>query len=93
MAVKTWIATYDISVDRSRTRVARLLQARGHRILYSVFELSSSDRDVAGIVARSEGLLGAEDHLLLVPICGDCRMWAAGPGLEPSSRTFVVCGP
>lgn len=93
--MRTWVATYDVSSDRERSRLAALLGARGRRVLYSVFEVESGDRDMDRLVDQAgDGLLtGGGDHLLVVPLCDRCRRWSAGDDLEAGPRVRLVWRP
>lgn len=61
--MNSYLICYDISDDRDRNRVARLLERYGERVQYSVFEvhlgraeqLAGIERELREILAESEG--------------------------------------
>lgn len=68
-----YIATYDISDDLQRERIARVLQDYGYRIQFSVFEMNLKDSDLDAIQRRLGMLLSKEDRMELIPIDMDRR--------------------
>lgn len=67
------VVAYDISDDRRRSRVVKLLEKVGVRVNYSVFECMLTDsryeklrRDIGGAINRKE------DSVIYYPICVDC---------------------
>ena len=54
---KLWVASYDVSDDRTRARLATRLGAYGQRTHYSVFELELDQRQAARIADVAAGLL------------------------------------
>ena len=67
------VVAYDISDDRRRSRVVKLLEKVGVRVNYSVFECMLTDsqyeklrRDIGGAINRKE------DSVVYYPICVDC---------------------
>lgn len=67
------VVAYDISDDRRRSRVVKLLEKVGVRVNYSVFECMLTDsqyeklrRDIGSAINRKE------DSVVYYPICVDC---------------------
>lgn len=69
---QTWLVTYDISDDRSRRRVERILQGYGERELYSVFRCRLAPLEVRDLRARLTGYLKGGDSLRYYPLCAAC---------------------
>ena len=84
-----WVVCYDITSDRKRTRLAKVLGAYGERVQDSVFEVRTRD---AGELAELRGRLaeaaGEEDaaNVRFYPLCENCRGKAARLDGEPIMR-------
>jgi CRISPR-associated endonuclease Cas2 len=63
-----YIAAYDVSDDRIRQRVARVLGGYGHRIQLSVFEIWLESEELPDFRRRVGSLLGAKDLFDLIPV-------------------------
>ena len=68
-----YIATYDVSDDLQRGRIANVLQDYGYRIQYSVFEMNLQESELIEVQRRLGMLLSKEDRLELIPIDMDHR--------------------
>lgn len=91
---RRWMVTYDVAQQRSRSQLATLLEARGPRVLYSVFEIELDQRQCDRLVDRASCILGGGDSLLVLPICSSCRTWRYGSGIETDPREWSgVVGP
>jgi CRISPR-associated protein Cas2 len=69
------IIAYDISNDRKRDKVSKLLGRYGTRANYSVFECALTDSQLEDL--REEILLLIDeqtDRVLFYPICKNCFM-------------------
>lgn len=89
-----WLVAYDISDDRRRTRVAKLLLAQGQRLQKSVYEADLTPDRLRGLVRGLTPLVHRwEDRLDLVPLCTACRRrrrWLGRDGaLEPPGFEVV----
>lgn len=69
---QTWLVTYDISDDRSRRRVERILLGHGERELYSVFRCHLVPIEVRDLRARLAGHLKGSDSIRYYPVCAAC---------------------
>ncbi|MGH9156463.1 MAG: CRISPR-associated endonuclease Cas2 [Acidimicrobiales bacterium] len=89
---REWMVTYDISRNASRSKLATMLEARGPRVLYSVFEIEADAAGMIRLATRASELLGPTDAVLALPRCESCRSWRYGRGIEldPRERTSVV---
>lgn len=63
-----YIATYDISDNRIRERVARLLTRYGSRVQWSVFEIWLDSEDLPEFRRNIGSLLSRTDEFDLFPI-------------------------
>ena len=70
-----WVLTYDVVDDKRRARLARFLEAHGHRVQFSVFEVLVTPEELDKIVTRAlvrERFDPAEDSLRVYPLCAGC---------------------
>lgn len=85
-----YIASYDITVDRARGRVADVLLQYGDRIQESVFELCLDEGDMLELMLLVGAQLSTNDRFDLIPIdvhAGRKRLsWGAG---DPSSPLII----
>lgn len=67
------LIAYDISDDRRRNRLAKLLLDYGDRVQHSVFEADLSSQDVERILRRAAKLVtDPDDSLRIYPLCAAC---------------------
>ena len=77
--MNTYLICYDITDDRDRNRVARILERYGDRVQYSVFEvhlgrpeqLSCIERELREILAESEGDADGESDVRFYRLTAD----------------------
>ena len=63
-----YLAAYDISDDRRRTRVARLLLQYGQRLQKSVFEIEVDPDELPELRRELGALLSLRDAFALIPV-------------------------
>ena len=79
-----YLICYDITDDRRRTRVAKLLEAYGLRVQKSVFECVLDERHRERLQARLLKLLDPrKDQLRFYPLSDRCRSQVAILGIQP----------
>lgn len=93
--VDEWLVAYDISADRRRLAVAKLLGSYGDRVQYSVFAVDLSRADAVRLAERIAAMTEPGDRLLLLPTCPACqRLDSQGRGTHPAGAMrptgFVV---
>lgn len=91
-----YLVSYDISEDRRRNAVFKMLQGQGDHVQYSVFFCELNDRELAQLRLRlREHIHAGEDQVLIVDLGPasnplengiDCL----GKPYEPNVRTVVV---
>lgn len=64
---------YDISDDRIRYRVAKILENHGSRVQYSVFECRLREQERDRLHEQLIELLDQGDSLRWYPLCAWCR--------------------
>jgi CRISPR-associated protein Cas2 len=69
---QTWLVTYDVSDDRSRRRIERILLGRGERELYSVFRCHLAPIEVRDLRLLLAGYLKGRDSIRYYPVCAAC---------------------
>lgn len=62
------LAAYDISHDKTRTKVAAVLSEFGYRLQWSVFEIDIDPEDLPALRRRIGALLSQSDRFDLVPV-------------------------
>ena len=81
------LVSYDVVLDRRRTRVARCLESYGLRVQYSVFECELTVPIHARLVAELEKLIEpAEDSLRIYPLCARCVGMLTTMGREAPAK-------
>jgi len=56
-----WIVCYDITDDKRRTKVVKIMESYGMRAQYSVFECDMSDRQQMRMKAQLEKVIDPEE--------------------------------
>lgn len=64
----SYLASYDISSNRIRTQIARVLQRYGQRLQKSVFLIWLDDDDVGELKRQIGARLAKDDAFELIPI-------------------------
>ena len=68
-----FIACYDVSSNRHRTRVERMLKKHGVRVQKSVFEIRISSHDLVRLLKDCRKFIAKGDSLRIYRMCTDCR--------------------
>lgn len=76
------VIVYDIDDDRTRSRVATLLEGYGRRVQQSVFECSLGERELKELVGRMQKELSAapDAQVRVYRVCGKCMEASFGLG-------------
>lgn len=75
------VVCYDISDDRRRARLGRILECEGARLQESVYEVQVSEKAWRALRRRLESLVKREtDKLLWYPLCSRCLRARGGKG-------------
>ncbi|GIW92989.1 MAG: CRISPR-associated endoribonuclease Cas2 [Pirellulaceae bacterium] len=73
MAQKNWhLVSYDVRDPKRLRRVARVLEAYGERIQYSVFRCRLDRTAMEKLKWELGGILQEHDDLLVIPLCPQC---------------------
>ncbi len=89
-----YLISYDIPDDKRRQRVARLLEAHGERVQYSVFECLLKKKDFETLRKKLRACLEEdEDSLRIYRLCPVCvervETWGQGE-LTELPDVFIV---
>ena len=77
-----YVLAYDISSDRRRAKIARLMEQVGERVQGSVFEAYLAAAELEGLLKRVKKILEvSEDSLRIYYLCQDCRARIKTDGL------------
>ncbi|RJP34731.1 MAG: CRISPR-associated endonuclease Cas2 [Candidatus Omnitrophota bacterium] len=68
-----FLACYDVTNDRRRKQIERLLKGHGHRVQKSVFEICISIKDLEKLLKKSVEHLEKTDSLRVYRVCSACR--------------------
>jgi CRISPR-associated protein Cas2 len=66
------VISYDISDDRTRSKVANLLADYGKRVQYSVFECRLDVKTLEKLIARLKPFAEGNDSIRMYQICDAC---------------------
>lgn len=73
IGVQTWVIAYDVSDDRRRARLAKILEGSGSRIQYSLFECRLDQRRLQALRERLRREIDPDcDSLRCYPLCPPC---------------------
>ncbi|WP_128292286.1 CRISPR-associated endonuclease Cas2 [Afifella aestuarii] len=88
------VFSYDVSEDRRRRRIARLLENAATRVQYSVFEVRMSRAKAAALGQRLAALLGPGDSLRVYVIGADgferSRVYGDGAPFESEEGYWII---
>lgn len=88
------VICYDISSDKSRSRVARLLEQKVSRVQFSVFEGRLTEASLRRLVASIEPHLAASDSLRVYTIgrTGErhCEVRGSGVPIEAEAGFWLM---
>jgi len=96
MSRRNYVVTYDISDDKRRTKVFRMLHGYGDHAQYSVFLCQLNDEELARMRRGLRPLINAgEDQVMIVEVGRASRpletaMEVVGKAYEPVVRCVVV---
>jgi len=77
--MKAYIACFDISDDKVRYRVAKILGGFGNRVQKSVFEIAfKSNAQLQRTRVKIDKLLEEGDDCRFYHLCGNCRALSTG---------------
>jgi len=69
-----YVLAYDLSDDRRRAKIARLMESLGERVQGSVFEAWLTPGELNRLVAKAKKVMNErEDSLRIYPLCAACR--------------------
>lgn len=96
MARRHYLISYDVSDDKRRTKLFKLLEGEGDHVQYSVFfcELNATELAVVR-AAVTEIIHDREDQVLILDLGPDSRpldegLEVLGTPYDPLTRTLVV---
>lgn len=85
-----YLIAYDISSDKRRTKVHKILCGFGQWTQYSFFECFLTDKELIGLRHRLDSVLKAdEDNVRIYRICAACQGKAETIGSSPPKEDTV----
>jgi len=88
-----YTVAYDITDDKRRNRVAKILQDFGIRIQYSVFECNTDRRALLRLQNRLEKAIDlGKDTIIFYHLCATCEKQIDRIGLKKGldKRSYIV---
>ena len=86
--------SYDISDDKRRNSVSKLLESYGTRVQYSVFEFNLNADQLAELMQELETVIDADqDSIRCYSLCSACQkniIRLGGPPIADESAFYVV---
>ncbi len=85
------VVAYDISDDKRRNKIAKILEKYGLRCNESVFECVLTDSNIAKLKSKLENFVhDKEDSLLLYYLCKPCVLKRENIGYRPDFHQEIV---
>jgi CRISPR-associated protein Cas2 len=90
-----YLISYDIPVDKRRTRVATLLEGHGRRVLESVFECDLTGAEYQQLQRKLSRRIKPDDgdRLRIYRLCRSCteqiEIIGEGPPVERSADVYI----
>ncbi len=67
------VVAYDITDDKRRSRMVKLLEQYGSRINYSVFECMITHKEQASLLKEASVIIDSQkDQVAIYHVCADC---------------------
>lgn len=89
-----YIICYDITENKIRNKVVKLLEGVALRVQYSIFLGNFDDKTIRQLKSRLSRLTEGSEHslLMVVPLCKDCfaKIWKQGSFIEEIPDCILV---
>ena len=88
-----YIVSYDISSDKRRTKVHKVLSGFGQWTQFSLFELFITDKELVLLQNKLEKILNAEkDSVRFYSLCAAClkQVETVGSDLPREQKVFIT---
>ncbi len=82
-----YVVSYDVSSDKLRNKVAKIMEGFGRRVQYSVFECHLTDRQFEDMYQKLAKILSGtgENGIRIYQICAKCEKKIRTIGVEEKS--------
>jgi len=90
---KFYVICFDISNDKNRRKVVKLLENKGQRVQKSVFECLLNDKDFITLKNNMEDNIGFNtDSIRYYQLCANCRLniKIAGLGFFTDDEDLII---
>lgn len=88
------VVAYDITDDKRRNRIAKVLEDYGDRVQYSVFECNIAQKHFLRMKDRLEKIMNLdEDSIIFYHLCRSCEIEIERIGVEKrrlSKENYIV---
>ncbi len=89
-----YLITYDISLDKIRNKVSKILLDYGSRVQYSVFESDMNEQEMKKVLKKIKELIDpATDNVKFYDLCTACEKKTLSIGVDKSyfvPKTLVI---
>lgn len=88
-----YIVAYDISSDKRRNKVHKILSGFGQWTQFSLFELFVTDKEMVLLQGKLEKVLNAEqDSVRFYPLCAAClkQVETVGSDAPKEQKVYII---
>lgn len=87
------ICLFDITCDKRRTKVNKVLQGYGERCQYSVYECVISTSQLRRLQKEIKDIIEGDDRVNYYPLCGKDieQRKASGCGIVSWPERYIIC--
>lgn len=88
-----YLAAYDISSNKRRAKIAKVMESMGARVQGSVFEIWLNKAELETLMKRVKRVLNEqEDSVRIYPVCQNCqaKLKILGQGKKTAAPELVI---
>lgn len=91
---KKYLVSYDISIDKERTKIAKLLEGYGKRVQYSVFECCLPGERYRELYQKLMEIIclgkDEEANIRIYPLCKNCEELVSIIGIDTGKKSSEI---
>jgi len=86
------LISYDVAADRQRNKIAKLLEAHGMRVQFSVFECNLTEVQLTMLKKKLAPWIEPDDSIRFYRLCKECveRVDIIGSGELTTERQYFI---
>jgi len=87
-----YVVAYDISSNRRRTKIHKILSGFGQWTQFSLFECYLTEKEHLTLQAKMEKVVEEKDRIRLYPLCKNClqKIETTGMALPSEAQVYIV---